>query len=88
MKTGVSMSSPKTPEQQEPRVLTLLTTCRVTPQGVLKQCKGEEVFLGQFLYNRTGATVQTFKLQVRGALGGVRGLRPWEGCVTVTVTRA
>ncbi|KAM5203768.1 SUN domain-containing protein 3 isoform 2-T2 [Hipposideros larvatus] len=31
--------------------------------GILKQCGGEEVFLGQFLYNKTGTTVQTFELQ-------------------------
>ncbi|XP_027396030.1 SUN domain-containing protein 3 isoform X3 [Bos indicus x Bos taurus] len=31
--------------------------------GVLKQCEGEEIFLGQFVYNKTGTTVQTFALQ-------------------------
>ncbi|XP_039703050.1 SUN domain-containing protein 3 isoform X2 [Pteropus medius] len=31
--------------------------------GISKQCEGEEIFLGQFLYNNTGATVQTFELQ-------------------------
>nr|XP_019587117.1 PREDICTED: SUN domain-containing protein 3 [Rhinolophus sinicus] len=31
--------------------------------GILKQSGGEEVFLGQFLYNKTGTTVQTFELQ-------------------------
>uniref|UniRef100_A0A8C6EBW6 SUN domain-containing protein 3 n=1 Tax=Moschus moschiferus TaxID=68415 RepID=A0A8C6EBW6_MOSMO len=31
--------------------------------GILKQCEGEEVFLGQFVYNKTGTTVQTFALQ-------------------------
>ncbi|KAF4019904.1 hypothetical protein G4228_011947 [Cervus hanglu yarkandensis] len=32
-------------------------------QGILKQCEGEEIFLGQFVYNKTGTTVQTFALQ-------------------------
>ncbi|XP_054427289.1 SUN domain-containing protein 3 [Pteronotus mesoamericanus] len=31
--------------------------------GVLAQCAGAEVPLGRFVYNRTGATVQTFVLQ-------------------------
>uniref|UniRef100_G1LDQ2 SUN domain-containing protein 3 n=1 Tax=Ailuropoda melanoleuca TaxID=9646 RepID=G1LDQ2_AILME len=31
--------------------------------GISKQCEGEEIFLGQFVYNKTGSTVQTFKLQ-------------------------
>ncbi|KAF5916811.1 hypothetical protein HPG69_012170 [Diceros bicornis minor] len=31
--------------------------------GISKQCEGEEIFLGQFVYNRTGTTVQTFELQ-------------------------
>nr|XP_004652986.2 SUN domain-containing protein 3 [Jaculus jaculus] len=31
--------------------------------GVLRKCDGEEVFLGQFTYNRTETTVQTFQLQ-------------------------
>ncbi|OWK06263.1 SUN3, partial [Cervus elaphus hippelaphus] len=31
--------------------------------GILKQCEGEEIFLGQFVYNKTGTTVQTFALQ-------------------------
>nr|XP_014594481.2 SUN domain-containing protein 3 isoform X1 [Equus caballus] len=31
--------------------------------GMSKQCEGEEIFLGQFVYNRTGATIQTFELQ-------------------------
>ncbi|TKC37241.1 hypothetical protein EI555_009989 [Monodon monoceros] len=31
--------------------------------GVSKQCEGEEIFLGQFIYNKTGTTVQTFALQ-------------------------
>nr|XP_017496568.2 SUN domain-containing protein 3 [Manis javanica] len=31
--------------------------------GILKQCEGEEVFLGQFVYDKTGTTVQTFELQ-------------------------
>ncbi|XP_066899084.1 SUN domain-containing protein 3 isoform X1 [Kogia breviceps] len=31
--------------------------------GVTKQCEGEEIFLGQFIYNKTGTTVQTFVLQ-------------------------
>ncbi|XP_029786591.1 SUN domain-containing protein 3 isoform X4 [Suricata suricatta] len=31
--------------------------------GILKHCEGEEIFLGQFVYNRTGTTVQTFELQ-------------------------
>ncbi|KAK2489474.1 hypothetical protein MC885_008477, partial [Smutsia gigantea] len=32
-------------------------------QGILKQCEGEEMFLGQFVYNKTGTTIQTFELQ-------------------------
>ncbi|XP_069443440.1 SUN domain-containing protein 3 isoform X3 [Ovis canadensis] len=32
-------------------------------QGISKQCEGEEIFLGQFVYNKTGTTVQTFALQ-------------------------
>ncbi|XP_053409836.1 SUN domain-containing protein 3 [Nycticebus coucang] len=31
--------------------------------GILKKCEGDEIFLGQFVYNKTGTTVQTFKLQ-------------------------
>nr|XP_031300840.1 SUN domain-containing protein 3 [Camelus dromedarius] len=31
--------------------------------GITKQCEGEEIFLGQFLYSRAGSTVQTFELQ-------------------------
>ncbi|XP_066096474.1 SUN domain-containing protein 3 [Saccopteryx bilineata] len=31
--------------------------------GVLRQCEGEEIFLGQFVYNKAEATVQTFALQ-------------------------
>ncbi|XP_068829455.1 SUN domain-containing protein 3 [Capricornis sumatraensis] len=31
--------------------------------GISKQCEGEEIFLGQFVYNKTGTTVQTFALQ-------------------------
>ncbi|XP_004450269.2 SUN domain-containing protein 3 [Dasypus novemcinctus] len=31
--------------------------------GILKECEGEEVFLGQFMYNKRGTTIQTFKLQ-------------------------
>ncbi|XP_047619556.1 SUN domain-containing protein 3 [Phacochoerus africanus] len=31
--------------------------------GISKQCEGEEIFLGQFIYNKTGTTVQTFTLQ-------------------------
>ncbi|XP_049632234.1 SUN domain-containing protein 3 isoform X2 [Suncus etruscus] len=31
--------------------------------GISKQCEGEDIFLGQFIYNKTGATVQTFELQ-------------------------
>ncbi|XP_016053790.1 PREDICTED: SUN domain-containing protein 3 [Miniopterus natalensis] len=31
--------------------------------GVSKECEGEEALLGQFVYNRTGTTVQTFELQ-------------------------
>ncbi|XP_027430076.1 SUN domain-containing protein 3 isoform X1 [Zalophus californianus] len=31
--------------------------------GILKQCEGEEIFLGQFVYNKMGSTVQTFELQ-------------------------
>ncbi|XP_037349163.1 SUN domain-containing protein 3 isoform X3 [Talpa occidentalis] len=32
-------------------------------QGILKQCEGEEIFLGQFIYNKKGITVQTFTIQ-------------------------
>ncbi|XP_006901679.1 PREDICTED: SUN domain-containing protein 3 [Elephantulus edwardii] len=31
--------------------------------GVSKECKGEEIFLGQFVYNKQETTVQTFELQ-------------------------
>ncbi|XP_054980788.1 SUN domain-containing protein 3 [Sorex araneus] len=31
--------------------------------GIPNQCEGEDIFLGQFIYNKTGATVQTFELQ-------------------------
>ncbi|XP_047418852.1 SUN domain-containing protein 3 [Sciurus carolinensis] len=31
--------------------------------GIAKKCEGEEVFLGQFTYNKTETTVQTFELQ-------------------------
>ncbi|XP_054551729.1 SUN domain-containing protein 3 isoform X2 [Talpa occidentalis] len=31
--------------------------------GILKQCEGEEIFLGQFIYNKKGITVQTFTIQ-------------------------
>uniref|UniRef100_A0A8C9ASY5 SUN domain-containing protein 3 n=1 Tax=Prolemur simus TaxID=1328070 RepID=A0A8C9ASY5_PROSS len=31
--------------------------------GIMKKCEGEETFLGQFIYNKTGTTVQTFTLQ-------------------------
>ncbi|KAI5761135.1 SUN3 [Gulo gulo luscus] len=31
--------------------------------GISKQCDGEEIFLGQFIYDKTGSTVQTFELQ-------------------------
>ncbi|XP_007524616.2 SUN domain-containing protein 3 isoform X2 [Erinaceus europaeus] len=31
--------------------------------GIMNQCEGEEIFLGQFIYNKTGPTVQTFELQ-------------------------
>ncbi|XP_054415185.1 SUN domain-containing protein 3 isoform X3 [Pongo abelii] len=31
--------------------------------GITKKCEGEEIFLGQFIYNKTGTTVQTFELQ-------------------------
>lgn len=33
-------------------------------QGVMKKCEGEEIFLGQFIYNKMEATIQTFELQV------------------------
>nr|KAF6419514.1 Sad1 and UNC84 domain containing 3 [Rousettus aegyptiacus] len=39
--------------------------------GILKECEGEEIFLGQFLYNNTGATIQTFELQF-GSLATLR----------------
>jgi hypothetical protein len=35
----------------------------------MKRCEGEEIFLGQFIYNKTETTVQTFELQVTCALG-------------------
>ncbi|KAM9216193.1 SUN domain-containing protein 3 [Dugong dugon] len=31
--------------------------------GISKECKGEEIFLGQFMYNKKETTVQTFELQ-------------------------
>lgn len=31
--------------------------------GVMKKCEGEEIFLGQFMYNKTETTIQTFELQ-------------------------
>ncbi|XP_004630590.1 SUN domain-containing protein 3 [Octodon degus] len=31
--------------------------------GLKRRCEGEEIFLGQFIYNKTEATVQTFHLQ-------------------------
>ncbi|XP_032730822.1 SUN domain-containing protein 3 [Lontra canadensis] len=31
--------------------------------GISKLCDGEEIFLGQFIYDKTGSTVQTFELQ-------------------------
>ncbi|XP_031194830.1 SUN domain-containing protein 3 isoform X2 [Mastomys coucha] len=31
--------------------------------GVRKKCEGEEMFLGQFIYNKMEATIQTFELQ-------------------------
>ncbi|KAM6178294.1 SUN domain-containing protein 3 [Rhynchocyon petersi] len=31
--------------------------------GISKECKGEEIFLGQFTYNKQDATIQTFELQ-------------------------
>ncbi|XP_073921505.1 SUN domain-containing protein 3 isoform X1 [Castor canadensis] len=31
--------------------------------GIMKRCEGEEIFLGQFIYNKTETTVQTFELQ-------------------------
>ncbi|GAB1295808.1 SUN domain-containing protein 3 [Apodemus speciosus] len=31
--------------------------------GVMKKCEGEEMFLGQFIYNKLEATIQTFELQ-------------------------
>ncbi|XP_051840436.1 SUN domain-containing protein 3 [Antechinus flavipes] len=31
--------------------------------GLKDECKGEEIFLGQFMYNKKGTTVQTFQLQ-------------------------
>ncbi|XP_006876569.1 PREDICTED: SUN domain-containing protein 3 [Chrysochloris asiatica] len=31
--------------------------------GISKECNGEEIFLGQFIYNKKGTIIQTFKLQ-------------------------
>ncbi|CAH6998099.1 SUN domain-containing protein 3 [Phodopus roborovskii] len=31
--------------------------------GIMKKCEGEEMFLGQFVYNKTETTIQTFELQ-------------------------
>uniref|UniRef100_A0A8C6QFB4 SUN domain-containing protein 3 n=1 Tax=Nannospalax galili TaxID=1026970 RepID=A0A8C6QFB4_NANGA len=31
--------------------------------GIMKKCEGEEIFLGQFTYNKTETTIQTFELQ-------------------------
>lgn len=36
----------------------------LSSQGISKGCEGEEIPLGRFVYNKTGATVQTFELQV------------------------
>ncbi|XP_027621506.1 SUN domain-containing protein 3 isoform X2 [Tupaia chinensis] len=40
--------------------------------GITKKCEGEEIFLGQFIYNKTGTTVQTFGLQPQKATGKCR----------------
>ncbi|KAK2500097.1 hypothetical protein MC885_015198, partial [Smutsia gigantea] len=40
-----------------------VTMEHISEKGILKQCEGEEMFLGQFVYNKTGTTVQTFELQ-------------------------
>lgn len=54
----------------------------LSSQGISKECEGEEISLGRFVYNKTGNTVQTFELQVTSArvrllmalsLGGVWG---------------
>uniref|UniRef100_A0A0P6JXD2 SUN domain-containing protein 3 n=1 Tax=Heterocephalus glaber TaxID=10181 RepID=A0A0P6JXD2_HETGA len=31
--------------------------------GLMKRCEGQEIFLGQFVYNKTETTIQTFDLQ-------------------------
>ncbi|XP_077018295.1 SUN domain-containing protein 3 isoform X2 [Tamandua tetradactyla] len=31
--------------------------------GISKECEGEEIFLGEFIYNKRGTTIQTFELQ-------------------------
>lgn len=52
----------------------------LSSQGISKECEGEEISLGQFVYNKTGTTVQTFELQVTSAGLGCAWLCPWEGC--------
>nr|XP_023399972.1 SUN domain-containing protein 3 [Loxodonta africana] len=37
--------------------------CKETQAGISKECKGEEIFLGHFMYNKKETTVQTFGLQ-------------------------
>ena len=65
----------------------------LSPQGILTQCEGEEVFLGRFVYSKGRATVQTFELQV-GCAPGRTGVAPsprglcWAACCAVaTATR-
>lgn len=60
--------------------------------------KEKVIFLGQFVYNKTGTTAQTFALQVMRALGegtvsvapcpgGIWGLLDVKWCVRITVTK-
>lgn len=68
-------------------------------QGILKHCEGEEIFLGRFVYNKTGTTIQTFELQVMRApgkdrvwgtlsLGWVCGLVNAKCCERIIMTKA
>lgn len=62
-------------------------------QGMMKRCEGEEMFLGQFMYNKAETTVQTFELQVithRERLRLASSLRGicWNCCPEIIMTKA
>nr|XP_048306073.1 SUN domain-containing protein 3 isoform X3 [Myodes glareolus] len=42
---------------------TAVTMEHISEKGMMKKCEGEEMFLGQFMYNKAETTVQTFELQ-------------------------